>query len=57
VGDALLFTGTVDVDDVGQRRIALVFRGRPSRKRPLVFADGSERSRHRFRRFGCRATA
>ena len=51
VGKALLCTGTVEVDDIGPRTVTVIFRGRPSQMRPIVIADGPERSRHRFHRY------
>lgn len=51
IGKALLFTGVVDVADAGQRTVTVIFPGRPSRVRPIVMADGPERSRHRFHRY------
>lgn len=51
IGPALLCFGTVEVPEVGTRQISIIFRDRPSRARPVVMASGSERSRHRFRRY------
>jgi hypothetical protein len=51
VSKALICTGSVEVDDIGERTVTVIFPGRPSRVRPIVMADGSERSRHRFRRY------
>jgi hypothetical protein len=51
VGRALVCNGTVEVDDVGTRLVTAIFPGRPSRVRPIVMADGPERSRHRFHRY------
>jgi hypothetical protein len=50
IGKSLIYNGTVTVPEIGVRRhLAIVLRGPPSRVRPLVFADGPRRSRHRFR--------
>jgi hypothetical protein len=51
VGRALICTGTTEVDDVGSRAVSVIFPGRPSRVRPIIMADGPERSRHRFHRY------
>ena len=51
VGRALVCNGTVEIDDVGTRLVTAIFPGRPSRVRPVVMADGPERSRHRFHRY------
>ena len=48
IGKALVFRGAVEVDGAGQRRVAIIFPGRPSRVRPIVMVDGPRRSRHRF---------
>jgi hypothetical protein len=49
VGHALVYRGTVEIDTIGvQRRLALIFPGRPSTVAPIVLADGPTRSRHRF---------
>jgi hypothetical protein len=49
IGKAFVYTGEVDVGDAGTRRLALIFPGRPSRVPPIVMADGSRKSRHRYR--------
>lgn len=49
VGRALVYNGTVDVPDVGARRLALIFAERPGLRAPIVMADGPRRSRHRYR--------
>jgi hypothetical protein len=49
IGNALVYRGTVHVDTVGvDRRLAIIFPGRPSKVTPIVMADGPTRSRHRF---------
>jgi hypothetical protein len=49
IGKALVYSGEVDVGDAGTRRLALIFPGPPSRVPPIVMADGSHKSRHRYR--------
>jgi hypothetical protein len=49
IGHAVVYTGEVDIGDAGKRLLALVFPGRPSRVPPIVMADGSRKSRHRYR--------
>ena len=49
IGKALVYSGEVDVGDAGTRRLALIFPGPPSRVPPIVMADGSRKSRHRYR--------
>jgi hypothetical protein len=49
IGKALVYSGEVDVGDAGTRRLALIFPGPPSRVSPIVMADGSRKSRHRYR--------
>lgn len=50
VGQAVVYNGTVVVPEIGiERMLAIVLRGPPSKRRPLLFADGPVRSRHRFR--------
>jgi SEC-C motif len=49
VGRAIVFRGDVNLDPLPlQRRIAVIFPGRPSRVRPIVMADGPRTPRHRF---------
>jgi hypothetical protein len=49
IGKALVYIGEVDIGDAGTRRVALIFPNRPSRISPIVMADGSRKSRHRYR--------
>jgi hypothetical protein len=52
VGRALIYRGAVSLDPLPiVRRVAIVFRGRPSRERPIVMADGPRTERHRFTDF------
>lgn len=49
IGDALVYRGLVELELLGiQRKVIIIFRGRPSVFRPIVMADGPRRSRHRF---------
>lgn len=49
VGRALVYTGEVDIPDVGRRRLAIIFSGRPRTRPPIVMADGPRCSHHRYR--------
>lgn len=50
VGRAVVCNGEVVVPGTSKtRRVAIVFRGSPSRTPPIVMSDGPRRSRHRYR--------
>jgi hypothetical protein len=49
VGRALLYTGEVEVPEVGARTLTIILHDRPSRVSPIVMADGPRTLRHRYR--------
>jgi hypothetical protein len=49
-GKAIVITGDVEIPTLNKmRRIAIIFRGRPSREPVIVMAHGPTASRHRYR--------